>query len=340
MMYRSTYIALAIVFGFSLVFFDIYVAYLISKNVDFKRIYKGGLSGLNEKFHKRRLLGLVQKYTRAVSVKTSLIDRLQFRYIERLNIRSRVPGILAGLVNIYTVFLINAVLFMLAFPVVYKFLFNIPASIILSTFFSLIPYFILDFIARSNSERVRRKMADFISLLNRWIDVKDDIFYAFKKAVGFEIGKKNKSSGMMTEPLRTYIWDMLIQIEMGVDPLDALDNLDRKVDNYQFADFIINVKQIIKSRGNIKSLLSNMEDQYFKLEEEYNRRKISTLKDRVVIFISMFMTSGVAYYILKYNARVSQFYLTTVPGQILLFVFSLMFLAGLIISLNISTFKY
>jgi len=328
------------IFGAMLIVLNFILAYNISKNVDFKRIFKGGLNRLNEKYQNRKLVGLVQKYTRAISVKTSFIDRLQFRYIERLNVRSKFPGFLAGFINIYTIFILNIVIFVCVFPAIYGFLLSLPSAVILSIFVALIPYFILDFFARSNSEKVRRKMADFVSLLNRWVDVKEDIFYALKKSVGFDINKKDKAHGIMAEPLKTYIWDMLIQIEMGMDPFEALDIMDRKIDNLEFTDFILNIKQCIKSRGNIKVLLNNMEDQYFKLEEEYNRRKLSTLKDRVIIFITMLMTSGVAFYILKYNIRVSKFYTSTVPGQILLFAFSLMFLGGLIISLNISTYKY
>ena len=37
--------------------------------------------------------------------------------------------------------------------------------------------------------------------------------------------------------------------------MDALSILQMKVDNYQFRDFIINIKQNVKHRGDIKSYL-------------------------------------------------------------------------------------
>lgn len=334
-------VVLMYVVGALLVVITVFLSYQIAKKTDIKGLFKTGFSHFNEKYKKRKLLGLVQKYTRAVSIKMSIIDKLQFKYVDRLNLRSKVPGILAGFINIYAVFVINIIIFVASFPVIYRTVMSIPSAVILSVMLAILPYFILDFIVRSNSEKVRRKMADFIAVLNRWIDVKEDIFYAFKKTVSFDIKNGDKIGvSVVAEPLRTYIWDMLIQVEMGVEPFEALDNMDRKVDNLQFSDFILNVKQIIKSRGNIKVLLSNMEDQYYKLEEEYNRRKISTLKDRALIFLSIIMTSGVAYYLLRYNPEVNTFYTNTTIGQILLGVFSLMFLIGLIITLSISTYKY
>ena len=69
---------------------------------------------------------------------------------------------------------------------------------------------------------------------------------------------------------------MVIQVRRGIKPEDALDILRMKVNNPQFGDFIINIKQNVKHRGDTKSSF-----QYgravLQMEEEYNRRKISTL---------------------------------------------------------------
>ena len=71
---------------------------------------------------------------------------------------------------------------------------------------------------------------------------------------------------------------MIIQVNRGVEPLEAISMLEMKVDNPQFRDFIVNIKQNVKHRGEIRKLLSNLEEQFYKIEEEYNRRKILTYK--------------------------------------------------------------
>ena len=86
-------------------------------------------------------------------------------------------------------------------------------------------------------QATRRKLAYFVSILVRWVAVKDDIIYAFEKSM---------DSGL-SEPLRSYVRDMVIQARNGMDPLVAMDILRIKVDNEQFSDFILNIKQNYKS---------------------------------------------------------------------------------------------
>lgn len=301
------------------------LAYLIADKVNLRKIVLSSFARLNEEYNERRLRREVRKYTRNVSVKMNLAEKVELYLIDKSNVRHYLP-----FMSFHSLLLICAAVFIAAFQPVYRILYFIPSTAVICLMFALVPVFILDLAGRYNSEKVRRRLAEFVSVLNRWCAVKEDIFYAFEKSYESGIG----------EPLKTFIRDMTVQVRRGIDPVEALDILQMKVDNIQFKDFIVNVKQNIKYRGDIRKLLTNLETQFYKLEEEYNRRKISTYKDRFLIFILMFCVLFVSYFFLKFNPRVREYYLTAVEGKTLLALFCLLFAGGFYFSLGITKFKH
>jgi len=255
----------------------------------------------------------------------SFAEKIELYLIDKSNIRHYIP-----FMNFYLLIFISVLIFTLSFGSVYRILFFVPSTAVVCLLFSLIPIFILDLMGRYNSEKIRRKLAEFVSVLNRWCAVKEDIFFAFEKSIDSGIG----------EPLRTFIRDMVIQVNRGIGPLEALDILQMKVDNVQFRDFIINIKQSIRHRGDIRKLLTNLENQFYKIEEEYNRRRISTYKDRLLIYFVMFAVLFIGYYFLKFNPKVEQFYLGTFQGKSLLTLFCILYVSGFYMSFRITRFRH
>lgn len=280
---------------------------------------------LEEGYKDRRLQREVKKYLRPVSSDMSGVERIELLLIDKSNIRHYIPFI-----NFYTLLMVMLIIFVVIFKPVYEILLFLPSTIVICSIFSMIPVLILDLMARYNSEKVRRKLAEFISVLNRWCAVRDDIFYAFDKSVDSGLG----------EPLKTFVRDMVIQVNRGIEPVEALEILQMKVDNSQFRDFIINIKQNLKYRGDIRKLLTNMEDQFYKIEEEYNRRRISTYRDRLTIYFVMFAVLLIGYSFLKFNPQVEEFYLGTFTGKTLLTFFSLLYISGLYLTFGITRFKH
>jgi Flp pilus assembly protein TadB len=319
------YSLLLIVNSVLLAAFTILLAYTLASRISIKKALSLGLDRLNGDYRNRRLQREARKYTRTISVKLSLVERLELTLIDKSNIRQYIP-----FMNFYVLLLVSVLVFILTFPPVYRILYFVPSTAVICGMFSLVPAFLLDLLGRYNSEKIRRKLAEFISVLNRWCTVKEDIFYAFERSTESGIG----------EPLRTFIRDMCIQVRCGINPLEALDLLQMKVDNAQFKDFVINIKQNIKFRGDITKLLTNMEAQFYKLEEEYDRRKISTYKDRLLIFVLMFLVLIIGYFFLKFNPRVEQYYLATTEGKLLLAFFTLLFAGGVYFSFGITRFKH
>jgi len=300
-------------------------ACLVVKYINIRKAINLGINWLNKEFTERKLEREVRKYSRTFSIRLSLAEKVELMLIDKSNIRSYVPFL-----NFYSLCFVCLLIFCISFSFVFRVLLFVPSTVVVSFLFSLLPIFLLDIMGRRNSENIRRKLAEFISVLNRWCAVKEDIFYAFEKSI---------DSGIR-EPLRTFIRDMVIQVNRGIDPMDALDMLQMKVGNPQFKDFIINIKQNIKHRGDIRALLTNLENQFYKIEEEYNRRRISTYRDRVILYIVMFSILIIGYYFLKYNSKVEDFYLNTLQGKGLLTLFCVLYTAGLYLTLKITEFNY
>lgn len=280
---------------------------------------------LEEGYKERRLHREVGKYLRPSAAGMNLIEKIELLLIDKSNIRHYIP-----FMNFYTLLVAILAIFTAFFKPVYEILHFVPSTTVVCLIFSSIPILILDIMARYNSEKVRRKLAEFISVLNRWCAVKDDIFYAFDRSADSGLG----------EPLKSFVRDMVIQVNRGIEPVEALEILQMKVDNAQFGDFILNIKQSLKYRGDIRKLLSNLEEQFYKIEEEYNRRRISTYRDRLLIYFVMFAVLLVGYSFLKLNPQVEGFYLGTLTGKALLTLFSLLYISGLTITFGITRFKH
>jgi Flp pilus assembly protein TadB len=301
------------------------LAYLVAANVNFKNALYRGIGKLNNKYNERRLKREIIKYNRILMVKMSLVEKIELFLIDKSNIRHYLP-----FMNFYLLVSLCLLIFIATFGPVYKILLFFPSTVVICSLFSLVPLLVLDLMGRYNSEKIRRKLAEFISVLNRWCSVKEDIFYAFERSVESNIGM----------PLKIFVRDMVIQVDRGIEPLEALDILQMKVNNAQFNDFIVNIKQNIKHRGDIRKLLTNLERQFYKIEEEYNRRKISTYKDRMVLYFVMFIVLFIGYYFIKFNPKVEEFYLRTLWGKGLLTFFSVLYACGFYLSFKISKFNY
>jgi hypothetical protein len=207
---------------------------------------------------------------------------------------------------------------------------SLPASAILCAILACSPAFLLDIMRKINAESVRAKLAEFISVLCRWCAVKEDIFFAFEKSLESGIG----------EPMNTYVRDMLIQVRSGLEPADALEILRLKVDNSQFGDFLLNIKQNIKCKGEILKLMTAMEDQFYRLKSEFERRRISTLKDRILIYVIMALVLAIGWFLIQTNESVRHFYLATSAGKTMVTVIAAMYAMGIGLVLKLTDFEY
>jgi len=304
-----------------------YVAWLVAQSTDtdyIKETMKKGYKMLNDGYMDRRLMRQVKRYSKTITVKMSLVDKVEIFLIDKSNIRRFIP-----FMNFYVLITLSMILFIISYVPVYRFLKFSVSSFIISGIIFIIPFLVLELMGLYNSDYTRRRLGYLISVLRQWIDVKEDIIYAFEKSVP-AIG----------EPLKSYIKDLTVQVRRGMDPQDALNILQMKIGNPQFTDFILNIKQNIRYRGNLKILMSNMEEQFYKLEQEFNRRKISTFWDRIYIVAAMIFVLIIAYMLIKSNPKALNFYTQTAEGKLFLTLFTILYSTGFYIMTTISRFKH
>lgn len=267
-----------------------------------------------------------EKLSRIVKMqKLSFSEMLYLHFIDRSNIRSIIPFFSLNLL-----FFLSLMISIIVYFKVYGLLRFAPSAFIISIISGASIFLILDLMARYNMNKIRRSLSDFICILNRWCTIKEDILYAFEKSL---------DSGL-SEPLKSFVSDTVIQIKTGIEPCSALEMLGIRVNSHMFDDFITNIRQVIKNRGDIKRLLSIMEEQFYKMEEEYNRRKISTYKDRVVIYLVMTLVIPLAYSFIRINTEVTSFYLYTVSGKVLLMGFCILYVIGFFITAKVGKYMY
>lgn len=280
---------------------------------------------VNEQYNERRLKRDVRKYSRNVSIKMSFIDKIELLLIDKSNVRQYIP-----FMSFHILVAISAVIFTVSFYITFSYLKYIPSAIILSCIAAIMPAIVLDIMCKINADVTRKKLAFFVSVLLKWVTVKEDIFYAFEKSIDSGIG----------EPLRSHVQAMIIQVRKGMDPLVAFDILMMKVDNDQFRDFMVNIKQNYRARGDTVKLLNIMEEQFYKLEEEHNARNITTYQDRIILMVIMIVVIVVIYLSLRYSPSLRFFYLGTDSGKVLLTIFACMYLIGFFFYTKINKFDH
>lgn len=302
---------------------NVVLAVSIARKTELMEVFWNLLKSIGQKSGSGKIPGTCRENPDA-GRRMNLPERLEFYFVEKSNIRHYVP-----FMNIYILFAIIGVIFLAVFRPVNRILGFLPSSLIISAMISIVPLFALDLLSRYNSEMVRKRLSEYISVLNRWCSVKEDIMFAFERSLDSDVG----------EPLQTFIRDMVIQVNRGMDSSEALDMLQLKVDNPQFRDFIVNIKLSLQHRGDIIRLLTNLENQFYRIDEEYNRRKISTYKDRLIIYIAMIAVLITAYLFMNLTPQVGDFYLRTLQGKLLLTVFSGMYALGFYLTAGITKFK-
>lgn len=254
----------------------------------------------------------------------NFISNMELKYIYRSNLNH-----LSKHINIYTLILFSIALAMSIFYVLLQFLrLWLPAMIIALIFF-FVPFIIIELICKKNSFAVRQQYMNFISYLNRWITINDNILYGIEKTIESGIGK----------PLDRYLEDFLRQVRLGMNISEALEILRLKANNSSFTVFVYNIQQVLKSRGDVPNLIMNLEYEAYKLEEEYTRRKLSTYGERIIVNVTYLVVLFTGYYMLNTNKVIAEFYLRTTVGKYLIVLFSLLFFLAFILTIKMSKFE-
>jgi hypothetical protein len=198
---------------------------------------------------------------------------------------------------------------------------SIILSLALGAITASLPYTAYDIYRNIAEEREQRQITILLMVLAKWSTVRNDLIYCLQKA--------DKSS--LKKPVCRIIGNAVSRIGKGMDPVKAMDIMESEGYGESFRYVVRNIRNSVIKGGDLMQLFKNLEEQFFRISEELYKRKISTLKDRTAVYLSVFMVFGTGYYFLWGNPRVYDFYFNTAAGKNLLGVFCLMFLlAGML----------
>ncbi len=265
------------------------------------------------------------RYMKGKSLLSPWLLKCHIRYIEQTNIKRYVPK-----ASIKMLFFVGFFMFTMSSFSVYLRSRAIMMSIAIGIISLFIPLIILDSFRHYNLQRIRGDIVHFLSLMGQWYIVSEDIMKCFEKV----------SVQNLSEPLGTYIEDFVTQVKRGLDISEALYILKMKVDSEFFSTFIVNIDQALSNRGDVGVMLKNLEDEAYQLQEELNRRNISTFHDKIIIYITMFSVIVIAYQFLVLNEITERFYFETTMGRLLIVIYCVLYLIGFFIATGLSKLEY
>lgn len=258
-----------------------------------------------------------------VKFEITLLERINFRYIERSNIKEIVP-----FASIYILIFISVSIFIFSMVYLLPSIRNLISATVLSGIMAIIPLMLLDLRAKAMSERARRDLFSFVSNLRIWAQTKSDLLYIFDKA--------SQDEGVLAR----YSGHLVAQIRKGLTEQQALEIFRMKVNNDYFDTFILNISHAFVNQGDIVKLLYKLEKEAARLEKAYNDRKIKTLLDRIMVIGLMIGTLMVAVYLLTGNDIVRRVYVDSFAGQVVLSVASIFFALGVALMTRVTKFNH
>lgn len=167
---------------------------------------------------------------------------------------------------------------------------------------------------------MRKQVIILTSALSRWCQVKSDLIYAFEQAL----------QANLSDDLKQAITAMLNRVRGGMSLEQALNKFGNFSQQEQFVDLVAAVKVNARHRGDLPSLMEMLELQFFKLEEAYQQRRISSrteLRSTIICFAASALVFTIRF---SSNAAVRSHFLSTEIGNLLLWVSLFSFVTGLI----------
>lgn len=251
--------------------------------------------------------------------------KVHIRYIEQTQIKKYIKFF-----SINYLMMLVTIIFGMTYTLVYSKAHSLGLGIAIGLVVAFVPFILLDCLRQYNQQRIRNEIIHLFSLLGQWYAITEDIMQSFDKV----------SKHGLAQPLSGYVEEFVTQVHSGLEISLGLDILDRKVESDFFSVFIANIDQAIANRGDVGIMLRNLEDEAYRLQEEFNRRSMSLFHDRVIIYITMAIVLLISYRLLILNEVTEHFYFNTSFGQLLVILFCLMYISGFFIATTMSKLEY
>lgn len=247
-----------------------------------------------------------------------------FIIFKNVNLRQKIIGYGRRLpkINIKTKAVILAFIVFIGSFILINTLFR---NIIFSTALSLLPafavYAVMDVVGRMQGQREKSQITSLLTSMAKWSSVRNDIVYCLGKTI--ETGIEN--------PAGTLIAKAMGRINGGMDIIMAIRHMESECKSEDMKYMFRNIRFAAEKGGNLRKLFTSMEKQFFMMDEEFFRRKISTSRDRTAVYATVLMVIASAVWFLAKNPTAGEFYINTGFGNSLLLIFSIVFSVALML---------
>ncbi|MFA7672425.1 MAG: type II secretion system F family protein [Clostridia bacterium] len=189
---------------------------------------------------------------------------------------------------------------------------------------AVLPYVVHDVYKNVMYAREQKSIVDLLLLMSKWSAVKNDVVFCLNKA--------DRSD--LKQPVKRLINDACNRIGRGMGVSDALSIFEKEAQSEELRYVMMNIRYAYEKGGDLYSIFKSMENQFFKLDEEIYKRKISTSKDRYAVYATILLVLITFYYFVFKNESVKAFYLSTDSGKLYLALFAFLFFIGTITTIS------
>lgn len=194
------------------------------------------------------------------------------------------------------------------------------AAISISVLPAFCVYGAFDMVSRARQNKESCQITYFLMTMSKWSAVRNDMVFCLRKT----------SEAGIERPLGTLVDRTLGRINGGMDIIKAFSILEKESSSEDMRYLSRSIRFAAEKGGNLHKLFTGMEQQYFRIDEETFKRKISTVRDRGAVYITVIIVIATAFWFLLNNPTAGEFYLNTSFGNSLLLVFSAVFAAALL----------
>ncbi len=192
---------------------------------------------------------------------------------------------------------------------------NLLASLMISVLPSLFPFIIFDIYKKYQTNKEQQQVTSLVMVLSKWSLLKNDLIYCLKKA----------SYSDLKNPVKAKIQTAYLRINTGMAIDQALNLLEEEAFGENLKYLVKNIRFSAKKGGDLSALFKSTEEQYFAIDEELFKRKISSFRDQITIYCLMLFVIVMAVWFISNDSRVMAFYFGTGMGQNFIGLFCLMY---------------
>ena len=192
------------------------------------------------------------------------------------------------IINPVTIILSCILSFVICNLIAYSVLKIILLSLIIAIPGAYLPIFLLTEIADYNNSKIEKGMLDFLLQLKNYVQVGNDIIYAFSQV-------------KTVEPLQSHINKFLVEVKSGIKFEKAIENIKEKITFIKLKNLFTNLEHCYLHGGNFKELLDKSYDMISKIQKEKKLRNQETKSARIILGVLIVLDLFVYFNFIKDN---------------------------------------